>query len=427
MNEYLTLVSTVYAQGDRIVYNLSMPFDTVANYLQPTEAREELEEQEDGEISVDYLSDIENRFRKKEHVQAIKEYILKNKHNFILPNVTLLSERSFKIEPIRPIWSELNNICGEEISEVQLQDSLLSILEKVGGSICVELKIPKDYFEKTNHTKAIITVGDGNHRVQAIKELMEEGHIDLAHMNIGLSIFVERYEVERKKIFVLLNSSLPVQPSVKSFLMVDDPLSNAVKELVGFENTRFLIKQLNGRDKKKYIGFEPIDNISKNSKNLLSFNILKNMVGFMAVNSTNYNIFAKKMSENGEVYRKTLHECRMYFEAVFDTVLPYKLVQGNLEKAPELKKEYISLSGAGLYLIAQVAYQSKQRGYDLQKVVKLLSYLDWKRVNNGKPNPFFVGSVLNDKGTVSNTRTALKAGVEKIMEYVDREMEKGGY
>ncbi|MBZ5752443.1 DNA sulfur modification protein DndB [Metabacillus rhizolycopersici] len=419
MTEYLSLISTVYAQGDRVVYNLSMPFDMVASYIQPTEAREELE---DGNISVNYLSDIENRFRKKGHVQAIKEYILENKHNFILPNVTLLTEKAFKIKPLRPTWDELNEICGEQISEVQLQDSLISILERVGGSICVEVLIPIDYFEKTRHSKAIITIGDGNHRVQAIKELIQEGYIDLAHMNIGISIFVERFEMERKKIFVLLNSSLPVQPSVKSFLMVDDLLSNAVKELIGFENTRFLIKQLNERDDRKYIGFEPLDSVSTNSKNILSFNILKNMVGFMTVNSTNHNIFAKKFGDNNEAYRNMLHECRVYLEAVFDVVLPYQLVQGNLENIPDFKKEYISLSGAGLYLIAHVAYEAKQKGYDLLQVVQLLATLDWKRVNNGQPNPFFVGSVLNDKGTVSNTRTALKAGVDKIMEYVDGQM-----
>lgn len=415
MDNNITLKGLVYLQGDRIVYNLSMSFEMIAQYLEPTESRNTVD---DSDITVDDLSNLENRFRKQAHVQDIKEYILSNKHNFILPNLTLITEKTFEIKPISPNWEELNQICGEEISKVQLQDSIYSILEKVGTSICVEVTIPEKYFKKSAIGKSIITIGDGNHRAQACKELILDGHDELAKMNMGISIFYEKSEIERKKIFVLLNSSLTVQPSVKSFLMIDDLLSNAVKDLIGFENNRFLIKQLNGNDCTKYIGFEPLDNVGPRSKNVLSFNILKNMVGYMNINSSNHTLFHKKFGADPESYRKMLEESQKYLENVFDKVAPFKNVQGDLKSIPKLKEEYISLSGAGLYLIAQVAYESKQKGYELNSVVELLSNIDWRKNVNGKPNAFFNGTILNDKGTISNTRTVLKAGVDKIMKEI---------
>lgn len=414
--ESIKFFANIYKQGDRVVYRTSLPFEKVAELIVPTEERNDIEEP-----ILDKLDHIENRFLSKNHATGIKSYIMENPYNFILPSITLLTTKRFSIEPIVPSWNELNQFCDENVTAIQLRDSLTSILDKCGGTILASVQVPTKYFSEIENNQKTITIGDGNHRTKTIIELSKEKLIDISSMHIGIDFYVEPNSEERKKVFVALNTSLSVEKSAKSFLMVEDVLSNATKDLIGFKHTTFLVKQFNPRDKEKFIGVEPLDNVGARSKDSISFNILKNMICIIGVGSTSKDKFAKMFPYRSDEYRKLLKNTQKYLEEVFDNVYPYKSVQGNLEKIPELRKHYLSLSGAGLYLFAHVAYESQLKGYDLSKVAKILGNISWEREINGKANPLFLGGILNSTGNVSNTRSAIKPNVDTLMEVVKNE------
>lgn len=423
--EYITLPAVVFAQGDRIVYTTTFSFGLIHAHLKTSDYSDEIEEP----LTVSKILELENRNLKRQSVKELVQYMKDNKHNYILPSITLNSEEFLSITPISPTLEELNTLYGEEISNIQLRYDLINILNKVGGRIGVELKIPQSFFNAQEGLKPIITVLDGNHRSESAKILVEESPDYWTNAQIGVTIFLEPDKSQRKKHFVLLNSSTPVQSSVKGLFMVDDILSEAVKHLTGLrlDGYRFIIKQLNDRDHTKNIGFEPVDNVGANSKNILSFNILRNMISIMGTNTTSSKTFQKKYStqtpEEIDIYRQLLSDCKEYFEHVFDLVEPFKLVQGHLDQIPEYKKNYLSLSGAGLYVISHVGYESLEKGYNLKQIATILAELDWRKqvLIHDEPtaNPFFNGTILSNDGGISNTRTAIKPAVDKVMEYID--------
>lgn len=417
----------VYAQGDRIVYSTSFSFE-LASHLETSDFRDSTSEG----LTVSDILDLENRYLNRPAVNELVTYAKENKHNYILPAITLNSEKFFKITPIAPSLEKINEIRGEEISDVQLRYSLHDILSEVGGQLGVIIEIPYSYFASQGDVKPLITVADGNHRCKMIEILMSESPESIEewrNAQIGVTIFVEPNKNERKKNFVLLNSSTPVQSSVKGLFMQNDILSEAVKHLAGLreDNSRFFIKQLNDFDVTKNIGFEPVDNVGANSKKVLSFNILKNMVAIMGTNSQNPKSFTKKYSTNTleelDIYRKLLADCKTFFEHIFDLVEPFKLVQGNLDRIPELKKSYLSLSGAGLYVIAHVGHECRELGYNLSEVARILAQLDWHKLDgSGVSNSFFEGTIVSSDGGISNTRVAIKPAVERLMRYVTMEL-----
>ena len=411
--------ANVYRQGDRIVYRTSFSFEQVADLIKPTEIRDD-----SNEPILDRLDHIENRFLNKSHANGIKAYIKENPHNFILPSLTLLTTKRFSLEPISPSWETLNEICNEKITSIQLRDSLTSILDKCNGSMLAYVKIPTKYFSEVEDFQKTITIGDGNHRARMIIDLKNDNEVDVSKMHIGVDFYVEPDAKERKKVFVALNTSLSVEKSAKSFLMVDDVLSSATKDLIGFKHTTFLVKQFNPRDKEKFIGVEPLDNVGARSKDTISFNILKNMISILGVGNTSSDKFSKRYPFKSTEYRKLLSLIQKYLEEVFDNVTPYKRVQGNLDAIPELRKNYLSLSGAGLYLIAYVGYEAQKNDYDLIKVARILGNIDWSREVHSEPNALFIGGILNSTGNVSNTRSALKPNVERLMKIVNDEINK---
>ncbi|PAM93063.1 hypothetical protein B4N84_19915, partial [Flavobacterium sp. IR1] len=112
-NESIKLVANIFYQGDRIVYSTNFSFDEVAKYIKPTEVREVKDEP-----VLENLLQLENRFRNTQHVKSIYEYVIENPHKFILPSITMLSRKHFKLTPIAPTWEEINHICNEEVSAV---------------------------------------------------------------------------------------------------------------------------------------------------------------------------------------------------------------------------------------------------------------------------------------------------------------------
>jgi hypothetical protein len=177
-----------------------------------------------------------------------------------------------------------------------------------------------------------------------------------------------------------------------------------------------------------YIGFDAVnDAITRNSHSILSLNMVKNMLVRFAVgdSGTPKKFNTMVTSCNKVEYDKLLKDFKLYMQAVFNNIEPFSLIkQQGTSSIPSLREEYISLTGAGLYIIATMGFLARSKNIDLEATAKRLAELDWKRerrdeYNLRRVNPLFMTGILNNIGNISNTRNAIKATIDSIRAILD--------
>ncbi|RBN42444.1 hypothetical protein DMN50_04985, partial [Priestia megaterium] len=332
-NELIDLPVIVTKQGKRITYLTNMTFREVSMLLNHTTTKPNKPKS--------VLSDTEslrNRYLKPDKVKEIEQYIHRNFEEFILPPITVVARSLFPIENIAVPENSL--IENNHLNTPTHINEHLDNHGLITGYISID---------SASFNGEIL---DGNHRAAAVKTIHELIGEDLPGFRIGVQFYHETNDNKIRQSFVDLNTSTPIDKAILTLFSKRDTLSIAAKEIIGMgENKSFVVPELN-EDSERFIGFDYInDAVTRNSKAVLSLNMVKNMLLRFAVGD---NGSIKKFEQTYHLdtleYALLLKRFSTYMKAIFQNVEPFEtIVQSGVETIPELRKQYISLTGAGLY------------------------------------------------------------------------------
>lgn len=396
--DYYYIKAMVFRQSSRIVYRSVLSFWDVVNLCEHTQVRPK----EDKDIILD-LNNIKNRYLEPKHGEEIILYIKDNIDEFILPNVTTVINETL---PIVYDIKEKNSI----------NININRELKENNGCITAYLKLDKNIKFK---------IADGNHRTYALHKLVDKKIIngEVEGLYIGIDFYLETDKEKEKDIFVKLNTTKSIDSSVLALLNVKDLISYAVKSLLGVsDNYNYIVEHFYPQ-KEKYIGVDLVsDNIPK-TNNTVSFNMIKNIISLLAFGTVNGDKkFEEKYKNDKLSYIKFMKKVSEFLNFIFNNCEPFNKINIEKENITELRKEYISMTGAGLYIIAQIGHVAiKFENIDILKVAEAICEIDWRREvldENNKliPNPIFSGGILSDNMKISNNRTAISTTTGKIKE-----------
>lgn len=396
--EYYYIKAMVFRQSSRIVYRSVLSFWDIVNLCEHTQVRPK----EDKDIILD-LNNIKNRYLEPKHGEEIILYIKDNIDEFILPNVTTVINETL---PIVYDIKEKNSI----------NININRELKENNGCITAYLKLNKNIKFK---------IADGNHRTYALHKLVDKKIIngEVEGLYIGIDFYLETDKEKEKDIFVKLNTTKSIDSSVLALLNVKDLISYAVKSLLGVsDNYNYIVEHFYPQ-KEKYIGVDLVsDNIPK-TNNTVSFNMIKNIISLLAFGTVNGDKkFEEKYKNDKLSYIKFMKKVSEFLNFIFNNCEPFNRINIEKENITELRKEYISMTGAGLYIIAQIGHVAiKFENIDIIKVAEAICEIDWRREvldENNKliPNPIFSGGILSDNMKISNNRTAISTTTGKIKE-----------
>ena len=397
-DNYHYIKAIIFKQSSRIVYRSVLSFWDVVNLCEHTQVRPN----DDKDIILD-LNNIKNRYLEPKHGNDIVFYIKDNIDDFILPNLTTIINEPLLI---------VEDIASKKSIDININREL----QKNNGCIMAYLKINKGM---------IFKISDGNHRKYALQELVEKQLIngEVEGLYIGIDFYLETDKEKDKGLFVNLNTTKPIDSSVLTLLNVKGLLSYSVKSLLGVnDNYNYVVEQFypgNG----KYIGVDLVNDNTSKSTNTVSFNMIKNIISSVAFGAqVQDDKFEEKYKKDKLEYIKFMKKISEFLNYIFSNCEPFSKIDLKEENVKELRKEYISMTGAGLYTIAQVGHVAiKYEDIDIKRVAEAICNLNWKREvedSSGKlvANPLFLGGILSSDMKISNNRTALKSNTNKIRE-----------
>ncbi|RAS80757.1 DNA sulfur modification protein DndB [Priestia endophytica] len=405
----IKLKAQVFRQGHRLVYRTVMSFKDVKNSLthsveKPVENTELLHD----------IFTIKNRYLNRKNAEEIINYVLNNRGNFVLPSITVFTNKELEFEPFLTEEEKKKN-------HFNFNDplALYRAIPEMGGVINGYVNIEK---EKIVGNEGItFETGDGNHRVYSIHKICELiPERDHDGFFIGVDFYVEKSDDKIRNIFVNLNSGVKIDRSVYNLLNGQDALNSATRDLIGHGSNLYAIPHLNNNSD-KYIGFDPVSTVGARSKAVFSFNMLRNVILYIALGSPDkYKQFEEEYPPGGVKYYNLLSDIADYLRVVFERTVPFEEIDQNLENVVELRQEYLCLSAAGIYVIAKIGFAGRKNELNMTQLAEAISRINWKREIKTKdenivPNPLFLGGILGGNGNVSNTRTAIDTTTNNVL------------
>lgn len=389
----LYLKTLIFRQSSRVVYRSVLSFWDVRDLCKHTDVRPPSDEQ----VSLD-IEKVKNRYLEKAHGNEIKKYIKDNIKDFILPNLTTIINKPFDI--FLDI-SDKNFISSEIFSEIEKNNGYIEGYIRLNGN--------KFY------------ISDGNHRTFSIHELVNNNEVTgiIDGLYIGIDFYLETDIYKEKDIFVTLNTNKSIDPSVLGLLKNNDILSNATKSLLGIkENYQYEVKALN-RENRTYIGVDLVNDSVAKTNNTLSFNMIRNIISYIALNTENSKKFNEVFKDKVDsiAYINLMKKISIYLNYIFKNCAPFNMINSDRSNVKYLRDEYVSMTGAGLYVIAKVGHIAIENDeIDIEKLAHALCHkLDWRRENEHGVNSLFVGGILTAEGKIVNNRGALKSTTDNIL------------
>jgi DGQHR domain-containing protein len=400
----------VSKQGPRLTYQMNLMFRQITNLFDHTEVKpSSATNSGDGDMDIKTLR---NRYLRSDKVKELLEYVYGNLDSYILPPISAVTPDVFSFVPYNN--DEIIERMGEDFDLFKHPERTDEVLEEFDGMLQGFVIFKESDFH--------VEILDGNHRVAVIHHLTTMGR-EYKNLRIGIQVFVENDPDRQRQAFVDMNNSTPIDKSILTLFSNRDALAVAAKYTIG-TRPEYAIDELKAGSA-DYIGFDVInDSVTRNSSAVLSLNMVKNMITRFALGESGT---PKKFNSTFDIkssqYDSLLKDFAVYMRALFSYIAPYSQIKTNgVAIIPNMREQYISLTGAGLYIMAQIGYLARMQGKDLQQVAKDLARLNWLRevVVNGQPTPnsIFRGGILNDNGTISNNRAALKATSDMIAKKV---------
>lgn len=395
------LKALIFRQSSRIVYRCVMSFWDIEKLCKHTPVKPE----DDKEILLN-IDNIKNRYLEVKHSKEIGDYIKNNIDDFILPNLTSIINVPFHVFLN---LDDSRNISTEIFREVH----------KNKGSLLGYIKF------KPN---TVFNICDGNHRTYSIHQLVENGYInkDMDGLYIGVDFYLEVDKEKEKKVFVNLNTNKSIDSALLSLIKEEDCLTNACKSLLGVtDNFNYVVYKLHPENE-NYIGVDILNNISK-TNNVLSFNMIKNMVCILAfgtmncIDKFNYTYDIKKSE-----YKKFMKKISGFLNYIFDNCKPFNEIKHDSYNLKQLKQQYISLNAAGLYLMASIGHVAIENPQiDIMKMAEVICNIDWRKNIGGELNKIFLSGILGSSGkllsginAINNSSNYLKSKLKILNENI---------
>lgn len=401
----LSIPTIVSKQGSRIVYQMNLMFRQITNLFDHMPVKTKKDESL-GEID---LAVLRNRYVKADKVEELTQYVTENIDSFILPPISAVTGTMYSFYPYN--HAEIIEHMGQQFDLVRYPERIEDVLDEYDGMLQGILMVKEPEFN--------IEIMDGNHRCATIHRLSTLGK-EYKNLRIGVQVFYENDNERQRQAFVDLNTSTPIDKTLLTLFGQRDVLSVAAKETIG-PNPAYAIEEFDEKSG-HYIGFDMLnDSVNKNSSATLTLNIVKNMLIKFALGETGTKKkFASSYQPGTPEYDELLKEFGLFMHSVFERVAPFsRIKQLGVSSIPSLREEYVSLSGAGLYLIANIGHQARVKDIDLEEIAEDLAKLDWRREIEtplGKEyNGLFRSGILNESGNISNNRSAQNATIERVL------------
>ena len=398
----------IYKQSSRIVYSTSLSFWDIAELCEHTPEKPK----DDVEILMN-IDELKNRYLDPKHGKEINLYIKNNIDSFILPSLTTIVN-----EPFDVIYDLENK---ETIYSYKIKEEI----SKSDGVLFGYIKFDKDMKFK---------ISDGNHRTYAIHDLINNEEIDecMDGLYIGVDFYLETDKVKEKELFVNLNTNKPIDKNVTSILNCNSLMSKAAKSIIGKNDDNYVYMVPHLCDKESgYLGIDYTNSNITKTNNTLSFYMIQNIISYMIYGVERTDKIEQKFEQeyNGTTsYKKMMKKISKFLSYIFKNLEPFNMVNEDLSNVKNLREEYISMTGAGLYTIAKIGHIGiKYDEIDIEVIAEALCKLEWKRSNNGILNPIFLGNILTNRGTISTSRGTLINSTEKIrqiLKLTDKDIEK---
>lgn len=385
-----TFPAIAYISGERVWYAITAPYAVLRSGLIKTSTI-----RKKGQEIIN--SQIRNRFLDKRHKEDIKSYITEE-HNYTIPPITLVSTERLPFEPFL-LGSNEKTITTEAFYERL----------KTTGSIAGLVQLPLDFqFECL----------DGNHRVAAIKELVDETPEVVQGSNILLNVVCEKDVYKIRQDFVDVNKNAKqTTPSINTLFNTRDAVPNIVSRVMDHMNYLEDLVDIIGTS------------ISKNSNQIYTLNNIKNVV----VELAGYDAQSGKSAE--EKANKQLKEDVVKKEEVLSRVMSFfnvlkenKFITEcitNPHRIKEIRQTSALTVGIGLSLASSIAKYIFDHFDEADQEKQLLRVMqfDWSR-----SNPIFIETgIVGENGAIANTRaiiTKTKSALLETLGYVEKQVEE---
>lgn len=406
------LNAQVFLQGGRIVYRTTLSFSDVKMFLRHTK-----EKPSNHNEMIEDVNTLRNRYLKPSKAKELKAYILEQPYDFILPGITVMVDKALPFKSIIPDYEELNSTFhdNDDPDLYHTPEMVKEAIDRYKQPLFGQIVLPV----KENGELAVeLDTGDGNHRTKAIHDIVELTEAEKSSYYIGCDFYVEPNIEKRKEMFVDLNNGTPIDRSTYNILKGNDPLSIATKQIAGIDDDSHVVQHLKN-NYTGYIGFSPVDDIASKSKVTVSFNVLKNIISYIALNRGDGSNTGKKFKENFPAYKSNyeslLSFTSKYLRAIFNNVPPFSRIKGDLESIPDLRTKYASMNAAGLYVIAKIGHIGFVNHLNPEKLAEKMATINWrKEISEG----IFAGGILGANGRVSNTHTAIDTSTERVLKEI---------
>lgn len=365
-----TFPAIAYISGDRIWYAITVPYAVLRSGLIKTSTL-----RKKGQEVIN--SEVRNRFLDKKHKADIKSYIMEE-DKYTIPPITLVSTERLPFEPF------LLGINEKTIPQEEFYEKL-----NTSGPIAGLIQLPLIYqFECL----------DGNHRVAAIKELVDEKPEVVQGSNILLNVVCEKDIYKIRQDFVDVNKNAKqTTPSINTLFNTRDAIPNIVSRVMDHIN---------------YLE-ELVDiittSISKNSSKIYTLNNIKNVVvelaGYDAQSGKGAEEKANKQLKDDEMKKKeVLSQTILFFDALKENEFVSECIKKK-HKIKDIRQTSVITVGIGLSLASDITkyiFEHFNEEEWKQQLLKLMQY-DWSR-----RNPLFLETgIVGKEGAIANTRAII--------------------
>lgn len=361
-----------FYQGDRLMLSTSFPLPYVERHVKSNPATKGTSPREST-----------NRPLIPEHARSIKDYIVANPQNYILPPVTL----NVRVLP-----------------SVHVQAS----------------NAPTRAAWMVVHDSTVFYVTDGQHRIAALTGYpagrgTAPGALDevesLSHNGLAVLIVYERDISRTHQDFADAAQTKPIPASLLAVYNTREPVNRVLAEIV--DRSALLKGRIDETSK----------TLPKMSQHIFLLNQVRGMVKELLVSDyamaeDSLSRHAKQLIGTTEQQDEFIRRATELIDTLTEHMEPWNAIVGLphsggvANRIPDLRGTYVNLTATGLNIIGRLGYEigkDPSESARRDRYVDLAKRIDWKR-----DAPIWLNNIISEGGKISTQRAPVAAAVAAV-------------